>query len=189
MQALLRDASFAHTCALSLQNVLGDWSRELFAIALLASGQSSTITGTYAGQYVMQVRRRSKRPGPFLGKHARIACLRSRCRGRHFISDLIEAGRDAQRDFLCSKSFAHSCNRSWASHMHKMQETVSKTGATGVSFFMKGPVQCYPRSDSKGSEPSILETLSLSDFRTKRHLSQTWTYTSEGEAVIACLRL
>ena len=27
----------------------------MFAIALLASGQSSTITGTYAGQYVMQV--------------------------------------------------------------------------------------------------------------------------------------
>ena len=38
-----------------LQNVLGKWSSKLFAIALLASGQSSTITGTYAGQYVMQV--------------------------------------------------------------------------------------------------------------------------------------
>lgn len=38
-----------------LQNVLGSWSSKLFAIALLASGQSSTITGTYAGQYVMQV--------------------------------------------------------------------------------------------------------------------------------------
>lgn len=37
------------------QNVLGTWSSKLFAIALLASGQSSTITGTYAGQYVMQV--------------------------------------------------------------------------------------------------------------------------------------
>ena len=37
------------------QNVLGKWSSKLFAIALLASGQSSTITGTYAGQYVMQV--------------------------------------------------------------------------------------------------------------------------------------
>lgn len=37
------------------QNVLGSWSSKLFAIALLASGQSSTITGTYAGQYVMQV--------------------------------------------------------------------------------------------------------------------------------------
>lgn len=37
------------------QNVLGQWSSKLFGIALLASGQSSTITGTYAGQYVMQV--------------------------------------------------------------------------------------------------------------------------------------
>ncbi|CAM6106189.1 unnamed protein product [Calypogeia fissa] len=37
-----------------LKNVLGRWSFQLFAIALLASGQSSTITGTYAGQYVMQ---------------------------------------------------------------------------------------------------------------------------------------
>ncbi|KAI3852660.1 hypothetical protein MKX03_023852 [Papaver bracteatum] len=37
-----------------LRNVLGSWSSKIFAIALLASGQSSTITGTYAGQYVMQ---------------------------------------------------------------------------------------------------------------------------------------
>eukprot|EP00249_Psilotum_nudum_P004427 c17950_g1_i2 orf=488-2176(-) len=37
-----------------LKNVLGRWSSTLFGIALLASGQSSTITGTYAGQYVMQ---------------------------------------------------------------------------------------------------------------------------------------
>ncbi|KAH7435624.1 hypothetical protein KP509_06G072200 [Ceratopteris richardii] len=37
-----------------LRNVLGSWSSKLFGIALLASGQSSTITGTYAGQYVMQ---------------------------------------------------------------------------------------------------------------------------------------
>ncbi|XP_056849620.1 metal transporter Nramp1 isoform X3 [Raphanus sativus] len=37
-----------------LRNVVGKWSSKLFAIALLASGQSSTITGTYAGQYVMQ---------------------------------------------------------------------------------------------------------------------------------------
>ncbi|CAA7408931.1 unnamed protein product [Spirodela intermedia] len=37
-----------------LKNVLGNWSSKVFAIALLASGQSSTITGTYAGQYVMQ---------------------------------------------------------------------------------------------------------------------------------------
>ncbi|PNX82406.1 metal transporter Nramp6-like protein, partial [Trifolium pratense] len=38
-----------------LRNVLGKWSSKLFGVALLASGQSSTITGTYAGQYVMQV--------------------------------------------------------------------------------------------------------------------------------------
>ncbi|OWM81870.1 hypothetical protein CDL15_Pgr007908 [Punica granatum] len=37
-----------------ISNVLGSWSSKLFAVALLASGQSSTITGTYAGQYVMQ---------------------------------------------------------------------------------------------------------------------------------------
>ncbi|KAL2332521.1 hypothetical protein Fmac_020102 [Flemingia macrophylla] len=40
--------------AFLLRNVLGKWSSKLFGIALLASGQSSTITGTYAGQYVMQ---------------------------------------------------------------------------------------------------------------------------------------
>ncbi|QCD96207.1 manganese transport protein [Vigna unguiculata] len=44
----LNEASFL------LRNVLGKWSSKLFGIALLASGQSSTITGTYAGQYVMQ---------------------------------------------------------------------------------------------------------------------------------------
>ncbi|XP_068307217.1 metal transporter Nramp7.2-like [Pyrus communis] len=37
-----------------LQNVLGRSSKILYAISLLASGQSSTITGTYAGQFVMQ---------------------------------------------------------------------------------------------------------------------------------------
>lgn len=37
-----------------LKNTVGSWSSKIFAIALLASGQSSTITGTYAGQYVMQ---------------------------------------------------------------------------------------------------------------------------------------
>ncbi|KAG6791243.1 hypothetical protein POTOM_000355 [Populus tomentosa] len=45
------DSAIVVSC---LQNVLGSWSSKLFAIALLASGQSSTITGTYAGQYVMQ---------------------------------------------------------------------------------------------------------------------------------------
>ncbi|CAN6459213.1 unnamed protein product [Victoria cruziana] len=37
-----------------LKNVLGKSSSTIYAIALLASGQSSAITGTYAGQYVMQ---------------------------------------------------------------------------------------------------------------------------------------
>lgn len=46
---------YSHNLNEFLQNVLGHWSSKLFAIALLASGQSSTITGTYAGQYVMQV--------------------------------------------------------------------------------------------------------------------------------------
>ena len=40
---------------LFMQNVLGKSSSKIYAIALLASGQSSTITGTYAGQFIMQV--------------------------------------------------------------------------------------------------------------------------------------
>ncbi|XP_043719093.1 metal transporter Nramp5-like isoform X2 [Telopea speciosissima] len=37
-----------------LQNVLGKSSSIIYAVALLASGQSSSITGTYAGQFIMQ---------------------------------------------------------------------------------------------------------------------------------------
>ncbi|GAV80636.1 Nramp domain-containing protein [Cephalotus follicularis] len=37
-----------------LQNVLGKSSSTLYGVALLASGQSSAITGTYAGQFIMQ---------------------------------------------------------------------------------------------------------------------------------------
>ncbi|CAN1176089.1 Metal transporter Nramp5 [Linum perenne] len=37
-----------------LKNVLGRSSKILYGIALLASGQSSAITGTYAGQFIMQ---------------------------------------------------------------------------------------------------------------------------------------
>lgn len=37
-----------------LKHVLGNGSSSLFAIALLASGQSSSITGTFAGQFIMQ---------------------------------------------------------------------------------------------------------------------------------------
>ncbi|XP_030526405.2 metal transporter Nramp5-like [Rhodamnia argentea] len=36
-----------------LKHMLGRSSSTIYAIALLASGQSSTITGTYAGQYIM----------------------------------------------------------------------------------------------------------------------------------------
>ena len=34
--------------------ILSKLAAIVFAIALLASGQSSTMTGTYAGQYVME---------------------------------------------------------------------------------------------------------------------------------------
>ncbi|XP_048130024.1 metal transporter Nramp5-like isoform X1 [Rhodamnia argentea] len=43
-----------NSAAFLLKNVLGKSSSTVYAIALLASGQSSTITGTYAGQYIMQ---------------------------------------------------------------------------------------------------------------------------------------
>ncbi|KAF8008763.1 hypothetical protein BT93_K2425 [Corymbia citriodora subsp. variegata] len=43
-----------NSAAFLLKNVLGRSSSTVYAIALLASGQSSTITGTYAGQYIMQ---------------------------------------------------------------------------------------------------------------------------------------
>ncbi|KAK9285870.1 hypothetical protein L1049_025071 [Liquidambar formosana] len=42
------------SAAFLLKNELGNWSSKLYAISLLASGQSSTVTGTYAGQYIMQ---------------------------------------------------------------------------------------------------------------------------------------
>jgi manganese transport protein len=38
-----------------LRNFLGKTASVVFGIALLASGQSSTLTGTYAGQFVMEV--------------------------------------------------------------------------------------------------------------------------------------
>ncbi|PPD69931.1 hypothetical protein GOBAR_DD33189 [Gossypium barbadense] len=40
---------------LEVLNVLGKSSKALYAVALLASGQSSTITGTYAGQFIVQI--------------------------------------------------------------------------------------------------------------------------------------
>ncbi|XP_059624112.1 metal transporter Nramp7.2-like [Cornus florida] len=42
------------SAAFLLKNALGNWSSKLYAISLLASGQSSTVTGTYAGQYIME---------------------------------------------------------------------------------------------------------------------------------------
>ncbi|KAG6501381.1 metal transporter Nramp5-like isoform X1 [Zingiber officinale] len=44
-----------HSASFLLKDVLGKSSSTVYAIALLASGQSSAITGTYAGQYIMQV--------------------------------------------------------------------------------------------------------------------------------------
>mmetsp|Transcript_10635 Transcript_10635/g.16667 ORF Transcript_10635/g.16667 Transcript_10635/m.16667 type:complete len:527 (+) Transcript_10635:534-2114(+) len=42
------------TAGLLLRRIIGTKARVLWAVALLASGQSSTITGTFAGQFVMQ---------------------------------------------------------------------------------------------------------------------------------------
>ncbi|XP_042990695.1 metal transporter Nramp1-like isoform X2 [Carya illinoinensis] len=42
------------SAAFLFKNALGNWSPKLHAISMLASGQSSTVAGTYAGQYVMQ---------------------------------------------------------------------------------------------------------------------------------------
>ncbi|KAI5669733.1 hypothetical protein M9H77_19586 [Catharanthus roseus] len=42
------------SAAFLLKEALGNWSSKMYAVSLLASGQSSTVTGTYAGQYIMQ---------------------------------------------------------------------------------------------------------------------------------------
>ncbi|MQM04090.1 hypothetical protein Taro_036886 [Colocasia esculenta] len=42
------------SAATLLKTALGTWSSKIYAVSLLASGQSSTVTGTYAGQYIMQ---------------------------------------------------------------------------------------------------------------------------------------
>ncbi|XP_042507009.1 metal transporter Nramp5-like [Macadamia integrifolia] len=42
------------SAAFLFKNALGNWASKLYALSLLASGQSSTVTGTYAGQYVME---------------------------------------------------------------------------------------------------------------------------------------
>ena len=38
----------------ALGSVLGDTGKYLWAVGLLAAGQASTMTGTFAGQYVME---------------------------------------------------------------------------------------------------------------------------------------
>ena len=38
----------------ALQGLYGDSAKYIWAIGLLAAGQSSTMTGTYAGQFVME---------------------------------------------------------------------------------------------------------------------------------------
>ena len=42
------------TAAKALENVFGQGAKYIWAIGLLAAGQSSTMTGTYAGQFVME---------------------------------------------------------------------------------------------------------------------------------------
>lgn len=42
------------SAAKALENVFGEGSKYIWAIGLLAAGQSSTMTGTYAGQFVME---------------------------------------------------------------------------------------------------------------------------------------
>ncbi|XP_077231729.1 metal transporter Nramp7.2-like [Tasmannia lanceolata] len=41
------------SAAFLLRNVLGKWSSTVYGVALLTSGQSTSITGTYAGQFIM----------------------------------------------------------------------------------------------------------------------------------------
>jgi NRAMP (natural resistance-associated macrophage protein)-like metal ion transporter len=43
-----------HNAGDYLQRQYGDFALYVWAIGLLAAGQSSTMTGTYAGQFVMQ---------------------------------------------------------------------------------------------------------------------------------------
>ncbi|XP_058098951.1 metal transporter Nramp7.2-like isoform X2 [Magnolia sinica] len=43
-----------NSAAFLLKKILGNWSSKVYAVSLLASGQSSTVTGTYAGQFIMQ---------------------------------------------------------------------------------------------------------------------------------------
>jgi natural resistance-associated macrophage protein len=42
------------TASLALSSTYGESAKYIWAIGLLAAGQSSTMTGTYAGQFVME---------------------------------------------------------------------------------------------------------------------------------------
>jgi len=42
------------SASLALEDVFGSAAKYIWAIGLLAAGQSSTMTGTYAGQFVME---------------------------------------------------------------------------------------------------------------------------------------
>ena len=44
-----------HSAGLFLDNCYGKYAGYIWAIGLLAAGQSSTMTGTYSGQFVMEV--------------------------------------------------------------------------------------------------------------------------------------
>eukprot|EP00958_Prasinococcus_capsulatus_P008155 scaffold771_cov387-Prasinococcus_capsulatus_cf.AAC.27 len=64
-----------------LQDVLGNAAKQAFGVALLASGQSSTMTGTYAGQFVMEDASRTAQPGD------------QECRDCSFLTVYIDCGR------------------------------------------------------------------------------------------------
>ena len=57
--------------------VFGPAALYIWAVGLLAAGQSSTMTGTYAGQFVMEVGSGAGREGPgVLGQRVRYWGLR-----------------------------------------------------------------------------------------------------------------
>ncbi|KAK1321756.1 Metal transporter Nramp1 [Acorus calamus] len=53
MSTRCEDVTLSSSASL-LKDTLGSWSSKVYAVSLLASGQSSAVTGTYAGQYIMQ---------------------------------------------------------------------------------------------------------------------------------------
>jgi len=44
-----------HSAGIFLENCYGKVAGTIWALGLLAAGQSSTMTGTYSGQFVMEV--------------------------------------------------------------------------------------------------------------------------------------